>query len=134
MIKKIYNLKKMQIEQHSLIKQQFVSKIDNLREQINTMQYEINTKSVDRFGAIRDFYLLEMHKKTLKDKIQDCNTEIFKCNQEIQKQEKIIADFMKEKEQFNYILEQKKKEKIAKELKDFEDESSELIQYRYIHG
>lgn len=134
MIQKLFNLKKLQIEQQILIKAQYNSKISDLREIITTMQYEITTKSVDKTGAIRDFYVLEMHKKNLKDEIRKMSLEITKYNGEIQKIDKIIVELSKEKEQFNYILQQQKEEKFRQELKAMEAQSSEFIQYRYINN
>lgn len=134
MIQKLFDLKELQIEQHLLLRQQFVSKQSDLKENIALLQVEINTRSVELLGAIRDFQMLEMHKQSLKELIRQMNKEVQMCEEQIQIQNQMIATLMHEKEQFKYILDTQKNEKIKKTLKDFEEQSSELIQYRYIHG
>ena len=78
--------------------------------------------------------MLELHRKNLRQQIRNFEIEVSGLKNEVVKEDKIIIELTKEKEQFKYILELEKNKKIANEIKRFEEESSELIQYRHIHG
>lgn len=134
MIKKLYNLKKLQLDQSFSVMQNLKNQVFSFEEQNSTLQNEINTQSVSAVGAIRDFYALEIHKKNLRQMIKNNFQEIESLQAKISIQNQIIAQLMKEKEQFGYILEQQKIKKQKEEIKMFENESSELVQYRYING
>ena len=134
MIKKLFNLKKLQADQHISQKQQLNAKIFDLNTKIEEFQNQINTTGVSEVGAIRDFYMLELHRKNLRQQIRNFEIEVSGLKNEVVKEDKIIIELTKEKEQFKYILELEKNKKIANEIKRFEEESSELIQYRHIHG
>lgn len=134
MIKKLFNLKKLQADQHISQKQQLNAKIFDLNTKIEELQNQINTTGVSEVGAIRDFYMLELHRKNLRQQIRNFEIEVIGLKNEVVKEDKIIIELTKEKEQFKYILELEKNKKIANEIKRFEEESSELIQFRHIHG
>lgn len=134
MIKKLFNLKKLQADQHISQKQQLNAKIFDLNTKIEEFQNQINTTGVSEVGAIRDFYMLELHRKNLRQQIRNFEIEVIGLKNEVVKEDKIIIELTKEKEQFKYILELEKNKKIANEIKRFEEESSELIQFRHIHG
>lgn len=134
MIKKLFNLKKLQADQHISQKQQLNAKIFDLNTKIEEFQNQINTTCVSEIGAIRDFYMLELHRKNLRQQIRNFEIEVIGLKNEVVKEDKIIIELTKEKEQFKYILELEKNKKIANEIKRFEEESSELIQFRHIHG
>lgn len=134
MIKKLFNLKKLQADQHISQKQQLNAKIFDLNTKIEEFQNQINTTGVSEIGAIRDFYMLELHRKNLRQQIRNFEIEVIGLKNEVVKEDKIIIELTKEKEQFKYILELEKNKKIANEIKRFEEESSELIQFRHIHG
>lgn len=134
MIKKLFNLKKLQADQHISQKQQLNAKIFDLNTKIEEFQNQINTTGVSEVGAIRDFYMLELHRKNLRQQIRNFEIEVSGLKNEVVKEDKIIIELTKEKEQFKYILELEKNKKIANEIKRFEEESSELIQFRHIHG
>ena len=134
MIKKLFNLKKLQLDQNFSIMQNLKNQVFAFEEQNEILAHEINTQGVSAVGAIRDFYALEIHKKNLRQMMKNNLGEIGALQAQISIQNQIISQLMKEKEQFGYILQQQKIQKQKEEIKVFENESSELVQYRYIHG
>lgn len=134
MIKKLFNLKKLQLDQNFSIIQNLKNQVFSLEEKNEMLAHEIKTHSVSNVGAIRDFYALEIHKKNLRQMMKNNFDEIGALQAKISIQNQIIAQLMKEKEQFGYILQQQKIQKQKEEIKVFENESSELVQYRYING
>lgn len=134
MIEKLYNLKKSQTDQKLMQKAQLESKIEKLNIEITLTQNSIATASVERIGAISDFMILTMHKNTMKMHIQKLNIEKNNVNLEIESIIKEIIELQKESEQFGYILEEEKKERINKILLAEEEASNEYIQSKYIKG
>ena len=115
-------------------KAQLESKIEKLNIEITLTQNSIATASVERIGAISDFMILTMHKNTMKMHIQKLNIEKNNVNLEIESIIKEIIELQKESEQFGYILEEEKKERINKILLAEEEASNEYIQSKYIKG
>lgn len=134
MIKKLFNLKNLQANQHINQKRQLMAKVFNLNSQIEELKNLITTTGVADIGAIRDFHMLELHRKNLRQQIRSFEVEIMGLKNEIAKEDKIIVELTKEKEQYKYILDLEKNKKIENEIKRFEEESSELIQFRHMHG
>lgn len=134
MIEKLYNLKKNQTDQKLMQKAQLESKIEKLDIEITLTQNSIATASVERIGAISDFMILTMHKNTMKMHIQKLNIEKNNINLQIESIIKEIIELQKESEQFGYILEEEKKERIKKILLAEEEASNEYIQSKYIKG
>ncbi|MBU0925542.1 hypothetical protein KKG81_11690 [bacterium] len=134
MIEKLYNLKKNQTDQKLMQKAQLESKIEKLDIEISLTQNSIATASVERIGAISDFMILTMHKNTMKMHIQKLNIEKNNINLQIESIIKEIIELQKESEQFGYILEEEKKERIKKFLLAEEEASNEYIQSKYIKG
>ena len=95
MIKKLYNLKKLQLDQSFSVMQNLKNQVFSFEEQNGTLQNEINTQSVSSVGAIRDFYALEIHKKNLRQMIQNNFQEIESLQAKISIQNQIIAQLMK---------------------------------------
>jgi hypothetical protein len=134
LIEKLYNLKKNQTDQKLMQKAQLESKIEKLDIEISLTQNSIATASVERIGAISDFMILTMHKNTMKMHIQKLNIEKNNINLQIESIIKEIIELQKESEQFGYILEEEKKERIKKFLLAEEEASNEYIQSKYIKG
>jgi len=134
LIEKLYNLKKSQTDQKLMQKAQLESKIEKLDIEITLTQNSIATASVERIGAISDFMILTMHKNTMKMHIQKLNIEKNNINLQIESIIKEIIELQKESEQFGYILEEEKKERIKKFLLAEEEASNEYIQSKYIKG
>ena len=134
MIDQLYNLKKTQTDQRLMQKGQLLSKIERLDAEILITQTQIDTASVQKYGAISDFAVLEMHKNTMKSHILKLETEKNVLKEELEVLIKDIIELQKETEQFGYILEEQKQEAIKKILVAEEEEANEYIQSKYILG
>lgn len=134
MIEKLYNLKKNQTDQKLMQKAQLESKIEKLNIEITLTQNSIATASVEKFGAISDFTILTMHKNTMKMHIQKLNNEKNNINLQVEAIIQEIIELQKETEQFGYILDEERKEKMKKFLLEEEEASNEYIQSKYIKG
>jgi hypothetical protein len=134
LIEKLYNLKKNQTDQKLMQKSQLESKIEKLNVEITLTQNNIATVSVERFGAISDFTILTMHKNTMKMHIQKLNNEKNNINLQVENIIKEIIELQKETEQFGYILDEERNEKMKKILLEEEEASNEYIQSKYIKG
>ncbi len=134
MIEKLYNLKKTQTDQKISQQGQVQAKIDALDEEINNTQENINTSSVDKFGAISDFTILEIHKNTMKIHITKLQNQKSLLLSQISKIKLEIVELQKETEQYGYILKEEKREAIKKLLLAEEEASSEYMQSKYIRG
>ena len=134
MIEKLYNLKKDQTDQKLMHKAQLESKIEKLNIEITLTQNSIATASVEKFGAISDFTILTMHKNTMKMHIQKLNNEKNNINLQVEAIIQEIIELQKETEQFGYILDEERKEKMKKILLEEEEASNEYIQSKYIKG
>ena len=134
LIEKLYNLKKNQTDQKLMQKSQLESKIQKLNVEITLTQNNIATVSVERFGAISDFTILTMHKNTMKMHIQKLNNEKNNINLQVENIIKEIIELQKETEQFGYILDEERNEKMKKILLEEEEASNEYIQSKYIKG
>ncbi len=134
MLEKLYNLKKNQTDQKLLQKSQLESKIDKIDAEIMFTQNQINTASVDKYGAISDFMMLTIHKNTMKMHIKDLEKEKNILFTQVDNLSKEIVELQKESEQFKYILDEEKKEKFKKILAAEEEAASEYMQSKYINS
>jgi vacuolar-type H+-ATPase subunit D/Vma8 len=134
MIDKLFNLKKSQTDQKLMQKAQIDSSISNLNDEIMATQQNIDTSSVDRFGAISDFTILQMHKNTMKLHIKKLENQRQLLFVKLDKVQKEVIELQKETEQYGYILEEERKEAIKKLLVAEEEASSEYMQSKYITG
>jgi len=132
MIKKLYDLKKTQVEQKLTEKSLLLSKIERLEAEILITKTQIDTTSVQKFGAISDFTILQMHKNTMRLHIEKIKVKKNTLEEELEVLIKNIIQLQKETEQFGYILEEQKQESIKKLLLAEEEEASEYIQSKYI--
>ena len=113
-------------------KAQLLSKIEKINIEIALTQNRIDTSSVQRYGAISDFMIITSHKNTMKMHIKELNNEKNILNKQVEDLVKDIIELQKESEQFSYILQEEKKEKMKKILLQEEAEASEYIQSKYI--
>lgn len=113
-------------------KSQLESKIEKIDIEIVLTKNKIDTASVEKYGAISDFVILTMHKNTMRSHIVKLNSEKNSLNLQIENIIKEIIELQKETEQFAYILEEEKKEKIKRILLAEEEASSEYMQSKYI--
>lgn len=134
MINKLYKLKKTQLDQKYIQRSELQNKIDLLDTEIHETNLSIQNARIDRFGAISDFSILEMHKNTMKLHIQKLNKqkELLVVNMNQVKRE--LLELNKESEQYAYILEEEKKERLKKQLLVEEEAASEFMQSKYIKG
>lgn len=117
MIDKLYHLKQIQIEQEILKKQQTVNKIVELDDQITNLRNDIQTIQVTPKGAMVDFQILQMHKYTVKQKIIQLGYQKQQLQRQVDSHNEAIIKFQKESEQYEYILNEQKKEALKEELK-----------------
>lgn len=134
MIEQLYNLKKTQTDQRLMQKGLLLSKIERYDAEILITKTQIDTASVQKFGAISDFAVLEMHKNTMRLHIHKLEIKKNGLNQELEALVKEIIELQKETEQFGYILEEEKQEALTKMLLAEEEEANEYIQSKYISG
>ncbi|WP_226896502.1 hypothetical protein, partial [Poseidonibacter ostreae] len=123
-----------QTDQKLMQKGQLLSKIERIDAEILITNTQIDTATVQKFGAISDFSVLQMHKNTMKLHISKLEIEKNKLKQEIDLLIKDIIELQKETEQFGYILEEQKQEAIRRMLVAEEEEANEYIQSKYISG
>ncbi|AXH13354.1 hypothetical protein [Halarcobacter bivalviorum] len=134
MIDKLYNLKKTQTDQKLMQRAQLQAKINHIDAEIMLTQTQINTASVQKFGAISDFSVLAMHKNTMKEHIRKLENEKIGLIRQMEVIIEEIIQLQKETEQFEYILDELKQEKQLKIIKAEMEASEEYIQSKYISG
>lgn len=134
MIDKLYGLKKTETDQKLMQKGQIVSKINHIDSEVMLTEQKIVTTSVQKNGAISDFAVLEIHKNTMKMHIAKLQAEKVSLNRQLEIIEEEIIELQKQTEQYKYILDEEKKEKIKAALKAEQDEAEEFIQSKYIAG
>jgi len=134
MINKIYKLKQQQINQQVLLKQQILSKIDDINNELSQTNHELNSATVNVMGAISDFRVLQIHKDTMKEHMIQLGRKKLHYLQQVEHHNSIIVDLNKESEQFHYILQEEKREKLKQILKQEEETSAEYMQIKHIQN
>lgn len=134
MIEKLYKLKKMQTDQKLMQKGQLISKINHINDEILFTENKISSTSVQRYGAISDFAILQIHKNTMKTHIEKLKKEKVILNEEVDILNKEIIELQKESEQFKYILEEEQQAELKRVLLVEEEASNEYMQSKYITG
>jgi len=132
MIDQLYSLKKLQSDQKLMEKAQLQSKINQLDAEIMLTHNQINSACVQKFGAISDFAVLEMHKNTMKEHVKKLESEKLGIAAKMEKVVEEIIELQKETEQFEYILDEIKQEKQLKLLKAEVEAAEEYVQSKYI--
>jgi len=132
MINKLYKLKQQQINQQLLLKQQIVAKIDDIESEFNKTNYSYHNATIDVIGAISDFRVLEIHKETMKEHMIKLLQKKEHLMRQIEMYDETIVVLNKESEQFNYIIQEEKKEKIKMINKQEEIVASEYMQVKYL--
>lgn len=131
MIDKLYKLKQQQINRQLQLKQQAISKIDDIDKELEQLNTNLHTATVDIMGAISDFRVLEIHKATMKDHMVKLHKTKEMLLKQIEQYNSVIVELNKESEQFNYILQENKKEELKRILKDEELVAAEYMQSKY---
>ena len=134
MIDKLYKLKQQQINQQVLLKQQALSKINDIDNELIDTDARLHSAKLDVLGAISDFRVLQIHKETMKEHIIKLNQRKEHLKKQIEYYDDIIVVLNKESEQFNYILQEKKKEKLKIQLKLEENVAAEYMQSKFVRN
>ena len=132
MIDQLYKLKQQQINQQVLLKQQALSKINDIDDELLLTNKKLHTTTVDIMGAISDFRVLEIHKDTMKEHIIKLSQNKEHLKKQIEHYDGIIININKESEQFNYILQELKREKLKEIERQEEIVAAEYMQAKYI--
>jgi hypothetical protein len=132
MINKLYKLKKMQTNQQMQERQQILSNISTIDNDVELTLKNISSATVQTIGAISDFKILEIHKNTMRNHIFKLNQQKSNYLREVERYNKIILELNKETEQFKYIKQQQEKEKFKKLIKDEEEAASEYVQSKWM--
>ena len=117
MIDKLFHLKQVQIEQEILQKQMVVNKIIEIDEQITKLRNDIESVHVTPKGAIVDFQIIQMHKQTVKQQIIKLGFQKQQLQTQVDAHNNKIILLQKESEQYEYMLNEQKKELLKEELK-----------------
>jgi hypothetical protein len=131
MIKKLYNLKKLQINQNTLQREQLLSNILSIDEDIELTTKNISSASVQSIGAINDFKILEIYKNTMKSHIIKISQKKLYLLREVEKYNKIIIVLNKESEQFKYIQDQEDKKALKQLIKLEELATAEYVESKW---
>jgi hypothetical protein len=131
MIDKLHKLKKMQLEQQFMLKQQLVAKVFEIDKSVESISHDLSSVGVEKFGAIGDFKILAIHKNSLKYKRELFQNEKRLLNSQIEQYNQVIFEFQKDVEKYNYLLKLEIKEKIKKDIKNEELVASEFVQSKY---
>ena len=134
MIDKLYKLKQQQINQQVLLKQQALSKINDIDTELTDTNMQLHSAKLDILGAISDFRVLQIHKETMKEHIIKLNQRKEHLKKQIEYYDDIIVVLNKESEQFNYILQENKKVKLKEQLKLEELVAAEYMQSKFIRN
>ncbi len=134
MIDKLYKLKQQQINQQVLLKQQSLSKINDIDIELQNTHNAYHSATLDVMGAISDFRVLQIHKETMKEHMIKLSQNKAALQKQVDYYDNNIVGLNKESEQFNYILQENKKEKMKKIEKDEELVASEYMQAKYIQN
>ena len=131
MIKKLHNLKKTQLNQQIILKQQVLNVIDTLETEIFEVNKKISQTGVEKFGAIVDFRILEIHKNSMRFEMNKKEKQKANLQNKLNTFNLGIVEFQKEVEKFKYLLQIQAKEKMKAELKYEETIASEFVQAKY---
>ncbi|MEA3497709.1 MAG: hypothetical protein U9R16_01495 [Campylobacterota bacterium] len=132
MIAKLYKLKQQQINQQVLLKQQALAKINDIDNELLSTDKQLHTATVDTMGAISDFRVLQIHKETMKEHMIKLAQNKEHLKKQIEHYDGIIVNLNKESEQFNYILQEMKRERLKELEKQEELVASEYMQAKYV--
>ncbi|MEA3289649.1 MAG: hypothetical protein U9Q04_05640 [Campylobacterota bacterium] len=132
MIDALYKLKQQQINQQVSLKQQALSKINEIDDEMRSTDKKMHTATIDTMGSISDFRVLQIHKETMKSHIIKLHQTKEHLKKKIEQYDKIIVELNKESEQYNYILEEEKILKAKEILKNEELTASEYVQAKFV--
>jgi hypothetical protein len=95
MINKLFHLKKVQIDQEIMQKQELLQKIDEIDKQISQNRKQLENISVETHGSMVDFEIVDIHKKTMKQHIVELGRQKMLLMQKVDKHNEIIVQLQK---------------------------------------
>jgi hypothetical protein len=131
MIDKLYKLKQTQLDQKQMLKRQLTSKIFDIENNLQVIQGNLNSIGVDRFGAIGDFKILAIQKNYMKYEQQELLKQKDFLEKELILHNKVIVQFQKKVEKYDYLLKEERKEKMLLAQKDEDMVASEYVLSKY---
>ena len=131
MVQKLYKLKKSQLDQQFMLKQRLLNKINNLESKIKSINYDLASTGVQKYGAIGDFRVLAIHKESMKYEKSNLFKQKSQIEIKVKEYDNIIIKYQQEVEKYSYLLTQQKKVKIKEEQKYDEMVASEYVQSKY---
>jgi len=131
MIDKLYKLRKSQRDLKILEKSRLLIQISDIEDKIDEIEHEINTVSVDRFGMINDFAVLQIHKNHLRNLEENLSNEKLELNDLVLDIEDEIKYLQQEKEKYSYLVDLQLQEKKQKMIKADEEFADEYMQSKY---
>jgi len=134
MINKLYKLKQQQINQQVLLKQQVLSKINDIDLELQNTHHAFHNATLDVMGAISDFRVLQIHKEAMKDHMIKLSQKKATLIKQVEYYDNNIIALNKESEQFNYILQENKKVELKKIQKYEELIAAEYMQAKFIQN
>ncbi len=131
MVEKLYKLRKSQRDLKILEKSRLLIQISDIEDKIDEIENEINTVSVDKFGMMSDFMVLQIHKNHLRDLEENLFHEKLDLNDLVENVEDEIKYLQQEKEKYSYLVDLQVQEKMQKMIKTDEEFADEYMQSKY---
>lgn len=132
MIKKLHNLKNMQLNQKLIQKQELDSQMIEINTQLDEIQISLSQTGVKMFGSISDFKILAIHKNTLKNNREKLTIKKNILQKKINQLDNELIENNKEIEQYKYLLQMEKVKKMKQDLKNEELVASDFVQARWM--
>lgn len=133
MIKKLHNLKNMQLNQKLIQKQELDSQMIEINTQLDEIQISLSQTGVKMFGSISDFKILAIHKNTLKNNREKLTIKKNILQKKINQLDNELIENNKEIEQYKYLLQMEKVKKMKQDLKNEELVASDFVQARWMN-
>ena len=134
MVEKLCKLKQQQIDQQLLLKQQVLSKIDDIDKELVESNYQFENARIQPYGRVSDVVSLQLYKENIKDYMVELHKTKIELKKTLEYFDKTIMALNKEYEQFNYLLEEQKREKLKQIQKDEDLVASEYMQVKFIQN
>jgi len=134
MVEKLCKLKQQQIDQQLLLKQQVLSRIDDIDKELVESNYQFENARIQPYGRVSDVVSLQLYKENIKDYMVELHKTKIELKKTLEYFDKTIMALNKEYEQFNYLLEEQKREKLKQIQKDEDLVASEYMQVKFIQN
>jgi hypothetical protein len=134
MIQKLCKLKQQQIDQQLSLKQQVISKIDDIDKELVESNYQFENARIQPYGRVSDVVSLQLYKEDIKNYMVKLHKTKIELKKTLEYFDKTIMALNKEYEQFNYLLEEQKREKLKQIQKDEDLVASEYMQVKFIQN